>query len=138
MGSSAAVGDDAPAEAVSSKLTVGTTADGGCAAPFLEVARAALVEAEQRRELPDDYLDITEGWLCRWKRLIKLKLLGNFKRGYVDVLSRQQSQVNRQLLTALQQVTECCATLEHALRGLEERLDSLEESLQVEKVKSRA
>ena len=108
-------------------LTVGSTGAGGCTAPFLETAREALVEAEGRQCLPDDYLDVTQGRFARWKLWVKNKLLGNFKRGYVDVLSRQQSQVNRQVLVTLQQLTECCATLDHALRGLQERIDRLEE-----------
>jgi hypothetical protein len=113
----------------SATLTVGSTGAGGCTAPFLEVAQEALVEAEGRHCLPDDYLDVTEGRFARWKLWIKNKLLGNFKRGYVDVLSRQQSQVNRQVLVTLQQLSECCATLDHALRGLQERIDRLEERM---------
>jgi glycosyltransferase involved in cell wall biosynthesis len=110
-------------------LRVGDTGAAGCTASLLEATQAALVEAQQRRTLPDDYLDVTEGRLARWKRWIKRKLLGNFKRGYVDVLSRQQSEVNRQLLTALQHLAECCATLDHALGGMQEQLDKLERRL---------
>jgi glycosyltransferase involved in cell wall biosynthesis len=110
-------------------LAVGDTESDACAATFLETAQQALVEIEQRRELPDDYLDVTCGRLARWKRWIKHKLLGNFKRGYVDVLSRQQSQVNSQILLSLQQLTECCATLDHVVRSLQERIDSLEDRL---------
>jgi len=116
-------------------LTVGSVGDGSFTGPFLEAARDALGEVENRRRLPDSYLDVTEGWLARWKLWIKSKLLGNFKRGYVDVLSRQQSQVNRQVLAALQQLTECSATLDHALRVLGERLDRLEERLEDSKKK---
>jgi hypothetical protein len=112
-------------------LTVGATAAPGCSAPFLESTRECLVEIERRRALPDDYLDVTDGWLARSKRWIKAKLLGNFKRGYVDVLSRQQSQVNRHVLDALQQLTEACATLDHAVHGLQERIDRLEKLFEV-------
>ena len=94
------------------------------------VPEAALVEAQQLQRLPDDYTDVTGGRFARWKRWIKTKLLGNFKRGYVDVLSRQQSQVNRHMMVALQHLTECCATLDHALRGLQERMDTLEERIE--------
>ncbi|HWY88845.1 MAG TPA: glycosyltransferase [Gemmataceae bacterium] len=122
-------GSSTVAATTTATLTVGSTGAGGCTAPFLEVAQEALVEAVGRQCLPDDYLDVTEGRFARWKRWIKNKLLGNFKRGYVDVLSRQQSQVNRQVLVSLQQLTECCATLDHALRGLQERIDRLEERM---------
>jgi glycosyltransferase involved in cell wall biosynthesis len=87
-----------------------------CCAPFLESVQAALVEAQRRQDLPADYLDVTEGWLAPLKRRIKRKLLGNFKHAYVDVLSRQQSAFNRLVLTALEELAECCATLDHALR----------------------
>jgi glycosyltransferase involved in cell wall biosynthesis len=82
--------------------------------PILETVHAALAEAEYRQHLPDDYLDVTEGFLASWKRWLKHKLLGNFKRAYVDVLSRRQSAFNRQIVTAIQELAECCATLDHA------------------------
>ena len=94
---------------------------------LLADANAALVDAQERQRLPDDYHDVTQGWFARAKRWLKRKLLGNFKTAYVDVLSRQQSQVNRGLVTAVQQLAECCATLDHALRGLEGRLGRLED-----------
>ena len=50
---------------------------------------ASLAEAAGRQELPDDYTDVTEGFLSSLKRRLKRKLLGNFKHAYVDVLSRQ-------------------------------------------------
>ncbi|MCI0461557.1 MAG: hypothetical protein L0Z62_31800, partial [Gemmataceae bacterium] len=90
------------------------SAAAGCCTPLLHEVQAALQEAEARQRLPDDYLDVTEGLFARWKRRLKQKLLGNFKRAYVDVLSRQQSAFNRQILTALQELAECCATLDHA------------------------
>lgn len=92
---------------------------------FLETIQSALAEAHRRQCLPDDYVDVTEGRLANWKRWLKQKLLGNFKKGYVDVLSRQQTQVNQHLLMSVQQLTEYCATLEHALRGLQQRVDEL-------------
>jgi hypothetical protein len=116
-------------ELASCSLVVGCAGTATCATPFLEAAHEALVNVEDRRTLPDDYLDVTEGWFAHWKRWLKGKLVGNLKRGYIDVLSRQQSQVNRHLAAALQQLTECCATLDHALGGLQKRLDRLEEHL---------
>src|SRR5262249_45106727 len=51
--------------------------------------------------------------LASCKRWIKRKLLNNFKKAYVDVISRQQSAFNRQMLTALAELAECCTTLDH-------------------------
>ena len=99
-------------------------ADAGGFAPLLEEIRKCLVEASQLQRLPDDYIDITEGRLAKWKRWIKRKLLGNFKHAYVDVLSRQQTAFNRQVLAILQELAERTTTLEQRLAQLEERMDS--------------
>ncbi|OAI47796.1 hypothetical protein AYO44_08860 [Planctomycetaceae bacterium SCGC AG-212-F19] len=80
-------------------------------ASFMPAAQNALAQAEKLQQLPDDYLDITQGWLARWKRFIKSKLLNNFRRAYVDVLSRQQSAFNHQMLRAVQELAESCAAL---------------------------
>jgi len=88
---------------------------------MLDEIRAALVGASRLQQLPDDYIDVTEGRLARWKRWIKRKLLGNFKHAYVDVLSRQQSRFNQQVLTALTELADYCATLEHAAKTREQR-----------------
>ncbi len=93
---------------------------------ILDEVHAALLEVHQKKRLPDDYVDVTQGWFARAKRWIKRKLLGNFKHAYVDVLSRQQSRVNGQMLLAVQQLAECCQTLEHAVRILQEGLSRLE------------
>ena len=54
--------------------------------------KARLLEmAEAWQRLPDDYVDVTQGWFARAKHWVKKTLLNNFKRAYVDVLSRQQS-----------------------------------------------
>jgi hypothetical protein len=73
---------------------------------LFEPVDQALVAAEQLHRLPDDYHDVTQGWLASWKRRAKEKLLNNFKHAYVDVLSRQQTAFNRQLLTAVQELAE--------------------------------
>lgn len=91
---------------------------------FLESIQAALAEAHRLQHLPDDYLDVTEGRFARWKRWLKQKLLGNFKKAYVDVLSRRQTEVNRNLVLSVQQLAEYCATLEHALQSLQQRIDT--------------
>jgi hypothetical protein len=85
-----------------------------CCDLSLQAVQQALVEAEGKQRLPTDYVDITQGFLAKWKRWLKRKLLGNFQHAYVDVLSRQQSAFNRQTLTALQELAECCAMLDHA------------------------
>lgn len=105
--------------------------DGVCDTPtpgYLRIAQEALAAALPLRRLPDDYVDVTEGWFSRLKRWLKAKILGNFRRSYVDVLSRQQSQVNQHLIQAVAQLSRCCATLDHALRAMERRVAELEES----------
>jgi hypothetical protein len=97
----------------------------GCR-PILEEVQAGLVAANQCKQLPEDYTDITQGLFASWKQRIKGKLLGNFKKAYVDVLSRQQSRCNEQLVAAVQALTECCATLDHAVRSLQLRIAELE------------
>jgi glycosyltransferase involved in cell wall biosynthesis len=94
--------------------------DATCCATQLDTLASDLTEADRLQRLPEDYVDVTEGLLASLKRRIKSKLLGNFKRAYVDVLSRQQSAFNRQVLAALQELTECLATLDDAVRRLHE------------------
>jgi glycosyltransferase involved in cell wall biosynthesis len=93
---------------------------------ILDEAQAALAQAQRLQRLPDDYADVTQGALAGVKLRIKRKLLGNFKKAYVDVLSRQQSACNQQLLQAVQTLTECCQTLDHAVRQLQARVAELE------------
>jgi hypothetical protein len=81
--------------------------------PMLQAVEVALVELQRLQRLPDDYTDVTAGRFASLKRWIKRKLLGNFQRAYVDVLSRQQSGFNRETLTALSELRECCATLQN-------------------------
>ncbi len=102
------------------RLTVNggpTSSEASWSAPFIDNIRSALMEAMTCQRLPDDYTDVTEGRFTKWKRWIKRKLLGNFKHAYVDVLSRQQSRFNQQILTALTELADYCATLEHATRS---------------------
>jgi glycosyltransferase involved in cell wall biosynthesis len=98
----------------------------GLCAPLLEAVQAVLAQAHRLQRLPDDYIDVSEGFLARCKRWLKRKLLNNFKRAYVDVLSRQQTQVNQQLVHAVQELAQCCASLDHAVRVLNEKLARLE------------
>lgn len=97
----------------------GAAAQATFLAPLLESVRRSLAEARTSAGLPDDYLDVTEGWFARAKRWLKKKLLGNFKTAYVDVLSRQQTQVNRRLVEAVQHLAEACTAMEHALGRLQ-------------------
>lgn len=66
-----------------------------------QAARAALSRAHAKGQLPDDYVDVSDGRLASLKRWVKRKLLNNFRRGYVDVLSRQQSSVNEELVNCV-------------------------------------
>lgn len=91
-------------------------------ATALQAAHRALAEAERTHHLPADYVDVTQGLLATCKRWIKAKLLGNFKQAYVDVLSRRQTAFNRQTLTALQELAESCASLDHTLQNLADQL----------------
>jgi glycosyltransferase involved in cell wall biosynthesis len=76
-------------------------------APALRAAHAA-------GRLPDGYVDVSLGRLARLKRWIKQKLLHNFQTAYVDVLSRQQSAFNQQILTAVAELGDGQAALAHA------------------------
>lgn len=110
----------APAAAL--ELRVGLDeASGGPAAPLLATVQRLLADAQSLQRLPDDYVDVSEGFLAGLKRWLKKKLLGNFKTAYVDALSRQQSQFNRQLMTALAELAECCAILDHAGKMKQEK-----------------
>jgi glycosyltransferase involved in cell wall biosynthesis len=71
--------------------------------------------AAASQELPAGYSDVSEGRFARLKRWAKRKLLHNFQTAYVDVLSRQQSAFNRQVLTALAELGDGQASLAHAL-----------------------
>jgi len=102
------------------------TAAPACAAVFLETVHKTLPGTHKLQQLPSDYVDVTEGRYAPAKRFVKQKLLNNFKRGYVDVLSRQQSHVNEDVVLMIQQLAECCAMLNHAVDVLHQRLDALE------------
>jgi DNA repair ATPase RecN len=70
-----------------------------------------LADAESLVHLPAGYADVSEGKLASVKRTIKRKLLHQFQTAYVDVLSRQQSAMNRLLLEAVQELADCLAML---------------------------
>jgi glycosyltransferase involved in cell wall biosynthesis len=97
---------------------------------LLATMEKAVAEAHALQRLPDNYIDVTQGRFAAWKAWIKRKLLGNFKRAYVDVLSRQQSGFNQRMLTAVQELTECCAMLSEQLTRNQQQLQSLESRLE--------
>lgn len=74
------------------------------ATPRRRSVTAALARARAVQALPDDYVDPPSGRLGRVKQWVKAKLLNNFRVGYVDVLSRQQTRYNRRLLDAVQEL----------------------------------
>jgi hypothetical protein len=105
-------------------------------AHFMSSIQASLLRAHQLQVLPDDFHDVTQGWLASLKAWIKRKILGNFKHAYVDVLSRQQSEFNQQIVAGLEEITEYGATLENMLKlegefrqSLERRLQQLEKKI---------
>lgn len=125
-GASAAISNVASVMIVSESDSVmsATPAD-----TFLDVVRQTLPRTHHACVLPSDYVDVTEGVLAPVKRFIKKKVLHNFKHGYVDALSRQQSRVNSDLVLMVQQLSECCTMLDQAIVGLHRRLDGIEEKL---------
>src|SRR5262249_13625927 len=106
----ALTGDDKPVLAAETepsrtlrlRVAEGREGDRGTCSPVLAEVQTALAEAARRQQLPEGYTDVTSGRFAAFKRWVKQKLLNNFKRAYVDVLSRQQSAFNRQTLAALQ------------------------------------
>src|SRR5262249_15344510 len=60
--------------------------DHSCPTSLLDAVQTALVEAQRLQQLPDDYLDVTEGLLANWKRRGKKKDHGGFKKSYVVIV----------------------------------------------------
>ena len=77
----------------------------------IDATQRQLAEANSLKDLPADYCDVTHGPLAGIKRWIKKKLLNNFRRNYVDVLSRQQTAFNTHVLEVLTQLTETVSLL---------------------------
>jgi hypothetical protein len=91
-GRSPDAGAELPMRACALTLQVLTTPD-----PY----QIALADGARMAQLPVGYREVSAGRLAWLKRWIKTRLLGGFQRGYVDVLSRQQSAMNRHLITAI-------------------------------------
>src|SRR5262249_54146068 len=97
-----------PMETVRLPLRVESTQENHAAAPdsLLDDLMRKLAEAESLAELPAGYTDVSEGTLASLKRTIKQKLLHQFQTAYVDVLSRQQTAMNRVMLEAIHELSE--------------------------------
>jgi glycosyltransferase involved in cell wall biosynthesis len=95
-------------------MTVSLVAEVATTAPA-KFARP-LLAAQTVHQLPDDYVDVSEGRFARLKLWIKRKLLHNFQHAYVNVLSRQQSDFNRQVLAALAEFADNQAAQAHQAR----------------------
>jgi len=80
----------------------------------LDRLRSALAEVEKLQDLPDGYSDVSTGPFAKFKQQIKERLLHQFKTAYVDVLSRQQSEWNRQVGLVLHELAESVALLERS------------------------
>ncbi len=83
----------------------------GVETPFLDQVERALAEAGELQVLPDDYRDVSQGILAGLKRRIKHTLLHQFRKSYVDVLSRQQTAFNDRVVLAIAQMRDCCSAL---------------------------
>jgi glycosyltransferase involved in cell wall biosynthesis len=74
----------------------------------------AMRRAMAAQELPGGYVDVSTGRFGRLKCWLKQKLLHNFRTAYVDVLSRQQTAFNGQVIAALAEMHETQAAIAHA------------------------
>jgi hypothetical protein len=106
------------------------------AAPVLDSVRTvealvdrSLANAEQLQRLPQGFADDDAGWWAGLKRWIRRKLLGRFQYGYVDVLSRRQSDFNGALVTLVRELVLAAHSERHRRLEVEERLDRLETRL---------
>ena len=91
--------------------------------------QAALTDADGLADLPAGYTDVTEGRFAAWKQAIKRKVLHQFQTAYLDVLSRQQTAFNRSVLSAVQELAECAATLERVVMDAAPPAESAEPDL---------
>lgn len=106
--------------------------------PMLQSARSALSQAKRMEKLPEDYVDVSEGKLAGLKRSLKRKLLNNFRKAYVDVAFRQQSDLNEKMIAVMSLLLETVSTQDTAqtLADLQRRLQRLERDLKREKLRN--
>lgn len=106
--------------------------------PMLQSARTALSQAKRMEKLPEDYVDVSEGKLAGLKRSLKRKLLNNFRKAYVDVAFRQQSDLNEKLIAVMSLLLESVSTQDTAqtLADMQRRLQRLERDLKREQLRN--
>jgi glycosyltransferase involved in cell wall biosynthesis len=107
--------------------------------------QSPLVELAELCRLPEGYEYEANGRLGRIKAWLKEKLLGGFRRRYVDLMSRQQSAANGLILMAIAELNasveglrrtdqidkdelKSCLEILHRVRQLERRVAELEET----------
>jgi glycosyltransferase involved in cell wall biosynthesis len=88
-----------------------------------------LLAAQAVQQLPDDYLDVSEGRFAKLKLWVKRKLLHNFQHAYVNALSRQQSAFNRQVLAALAEMADAQTAVVPPARRVDVEVEALREEL---------
>ena len=108
------------------------TASSSAFTPLVHTARQALTDARRLQNLPDDYVDVTEGKLAGLKHKVKRKLLNNFRKAYVDVAFRQQSALNRKMIAVMSLLLDT-ATVPAGDAALRQRVDQLERHLRRER-----
>jgi glycosyltransferase involved in cell wall biosynthesis len=107
-------------------------------APLFQSARQMLAQAHRLDRLPEDYVDVTEGKFANAKRLIKRKLLGNFRRAYVDVAFRQQSALNQKILAVMNVLLETSSMQSGTMiTGLQEQVRRLQRQNRRERARSK-
>lgn len=101
----------------------------------LQLARSNLSEAKRLEQLPEDYVDVTEGALAALKRSLKRKLLNNFRKAYVDVAFRRQSALNEKLIAAMSLLLETLSAQENGtvVADLQRRVLKLEKKVKRER-----
>ncbi|MBL8823440.1 MAG: glycosyltransferase family 4 protein [Planctomycetia bacterium] len=88
--------------------------------PLLRQLRSLLSEAKQVETLPETYQDVTEGLLATLKKQVKHKLLNNFRKAYVDVAFRQQSDLNEKLIVCMSLLLEALSTQDSTAQAAEQ------------------
>jgi glycosyltransferase involved in cell wall biosynthesis len=93
--------------------------------------RPLLAEATRQKQLPTEYVDVTEGSFAPLKKAVKTRLLHNLRKAFLEPAFRQQSALNEKLLQAIcllaeaqaaQDVSATQAQLLRQMRQLERQL----------------
>lgn len=103
--------------------------------PVVQSARSVLSQAKRLEQLPEEYVDVTEGKLASLKLMLKKKLLNNFRKAYVDVAFRQQSALNEKLITVMSLILETLSVQDMGatLATLKRQVHKLEKQLKKER-----